>query len=148
MLVIILEVSEQCIQCLQCILSFLFDYSRVRCLLLDWTDTFLKIWQAFKATQNTFFILKYLVYFKVRSTESYVWTSKDAVQSFCNRGCPVLRNMTCKVAALTQPGLCRYFNFWFSQFVWLPSVIPGKVNRITTHLAISADLFLVKMMKT
>ena len=31
---------------------------------------------------------------------------------------------------------------------WLPLIIPGKVDRTTRHVAISADLFIVRMMGT
>ena len=49
--------------------------------------------------------------------------------------------MTCKE-------LCRCVAFWYSLHQRLPPVISSKVNRITNHVTLSGDLFLVEMTGT
>ena len=39
-------------------------------------------------------------------------------------------------------------SFRSSPCQWLPLIIPGKVSRITTHVSVSADLFLVELMSS
>ena len=62
-----------------------------------------------------------------------------------NRGYQLPRNMMHKWAELM---LLWGFADTRSSLLWLPPVIPGKVDRITTHLAVSVDLFLVEMTRT
>ena len=51
--------------------------------------------------------------------------------------------MTAKGAELTLPR-----GFAGPSPLWLPPVIPGKVDLITTRLAVSDDLFLTELMGT
>ena len=57
--------------------------------------------------------------------------------------------MFSKVTALTLiQGFADLYLSCFPSARGFSPVIPGKVDRITAHVAVSADLFLVKMMGT